>query len=81
MKVRLRLFSVARDIAGFDEQMIDLPTGQDAGAALQVLLDHHPALKVWRSSLRLAVNCEYVDPSRALQEGDEVAVIPPVSGG
>ncbi|HLA68075.1 MAG TPA: MoaD/ThiS family protein [Bacteroidota bacterium] len=81
MNVRLKLFSVARDIAGFDEQVVVVAAHADADAVLRQLVEAHPALEEWKGSLRLAVNCEYVNRSHRLNEGDEVAVIPPVSGG
>ncbi|HXG37433.1 MAG TPA: MoaD/ThiS family protein, partial [Bacteroidota bacterium] len=47
----------------------------------QYLVDLNPKFEQWKSSLRLAVNLEYVNSDHPLQDGDEVAVIPPVSGG
>ena len=81
MNVRIKLFSLARDLAGFSEQMVDLGRNPRAGAVLEYLSEHHPEFADWRSSIRIAVNQEYVSNEHALNEGDEVAVIPPVSGG
>jgi len=81
MNVTVKLFSVARDLAGFSEQLVDLGRNSRAGAVLDYLSEHHPEFAGWRSSIRIAVNQEYVSYDHALHEGDEVAVIPPVSGG
>ncbi|MEX2117743.1 MAG: molybdopterin converting factor subunit 1 [Bacteroidota bacterium] len=81
MNVRIKLFSLARDLAGFSEQMVDLGRDPRAGAVLEYLSQRNPEFADWRSSIRIAVNQEYVSIEHALNEGDEVAVIPPVSGG
>jgi molybdopterin converting factor subunit 1 len=81
MKVHVRLFSVAKDLAGFESRVLDLDSSATAGAVLVHLSKIHPGFEEWKSSLRMAVNCEYVQAAHRLREGDEVAVIPPVSGG
>ena len=81
MKVKLKLFSVAKDLAGFDEQEIEIPQGSVVEYVLQRLLQSNPRFIDWKQSLRYAVNLEYVSNTFPLHEGDEVAVIPPVSGG
>ncbi len=81
MNIRVRLFSVIRDIAGFDEQTVVVSPQADAAAVLRKVVEAHPALEPWKGSVRMAVNLEYVSSSHPLKEGDEVAIIPPVSGG
>lgn len=81
MKVRVRLFSVARDIAGFHDRMIELRSSSTAGSVIEMLAESNPRFTEWRRSLRIAVNQHYVSDDHPLSEGDEVAVIPPVSGG
>lgn len=81
MKITVRLFSVAKDIAGFDERQIDLAEQSQAADVLEFLKQHDAQFSKWRNSLRLAVNYEYVPNDHPLKNGDEVAVIPPVSGG
>lgn len=81
MKITLRLFSVARDLAGFREQAMDIPAGSRAGSILEILQSRNPKFDQWQNALRIAVNQEYVSNDHPLREGDEVAVIPPVSGG
>ncbi|HEY4612998.1 MAG TPA: MoaD/ThiS family protein [Bacteroidota bacterium] len=81
MNITLRLFSLAKDLAGFDERQLQLSEGDSAEAVLRHLVGVNPKFEQWQSSLRLAVNLEYVPNSHPLRDGDEVAVIPPVSGG
>ncbi|HXG38502.1 MAG TPA: MoaD/ThiS family protein, partial [Bacteroidota bacterium] len=81
MNVTLKLFSLAKDLAGFEERRISVDPPARADDILQYLVDLNPKFEQWKSSLRLAVNLEYVNSDHPLQDGDEVAVIPPVSGG
>jgi len=81
MKVKVRLFSIAKELAGFDEQVVEVPQGSPAERVLLKLVETNPKFAEWKSSLRLAVNQEYVADNFPLNDGDEVAVIPPVSGG
>jgi molybdopterin synthase sulfur carrier subunit len=81
MKIQLKLFSMAKEIAGYGDRTMELPSGSHAETVLNMLTDRHPKLSPWRPILRVAVNWEYVDKTYPLQDGDEVAIIPPVSGG
>ena len=76
MRVTVRLFAMLRERAGTGRRELELPAGATAGdvwAALE--LGPEP------DGLALAVNREYADRGAPLAEGDEVALIPPVSGG
>ncbi len=79
--IRLKLFSVAKDLAGFDEKLVEIPSDSQSEAIFSYLIGQNPLFERWKPSLRIAVNMEYVDSKRQLQDDDEVAVIPPVSGG
>jgi molybdopterin converting factor subunit 1 len=81
MLVKVKLFSVARDLAGFSEREIDVEHNSTTQDVLKFLEQHNLQFREWKSSLRFAVNYEYVQGNHPLREGDEVAVIPPVSGG
>ena len=81
MKITLRLFSVARDLAGFREQTMEIPNGSRASNILEILQGRNPKFAEWQHAIRIAVNQEYVSNDHLLREGDDVAVIPPVSGG
>jgi molybdopterin synthase catalytic subunit len=81
MRVRVLLFGVLKDIFQRSEESLEL----SSGATLSDLLDHYRRLAPEKArffpSLALAVNQEYASPADALREGDEVALLPPVSGG
>ena len=81
MRVRVLYFGILRERLGVREETIEIPAGTTAGQVTEALSKRHGDLATGVASLRLAVNLEYVDAERVLAEGDEVAVIPPVSGG
>jgi molybdopterin synthase catalytic subunit len=81
IRVRIRLFAVQRELAGTREVPLELDDGADVEAAWTALVARHPVLAPGRASLRFARNGDYADPTTTLADGDEVAMIPPVSGG
>ena len=81
MKVAVRLFAAARDLAGRGEVEIELPPGADVAELRQALAAHLPALAPLAARSLVAVNAEYASDSTPVAEGDELALIPPVSGG
>jgi MoaE-MoaD fusion protein len=81
MKVRVRLFALQRELAGTREVLLELPDGAVVMAAWDALVERYPVLAPGRTSVRFAVNGSYVDVTEPLAEGDELACIPPVSGG
>ena len=81
MRIRVLYFGILRERLGLSEEAIDLADGATVGEVTALLSRRHGDLSAGVASLRLAVNLEYVDSGRVLANGDEVAVIPPVSGG
>ena len=81
MHIRVRLFAMQRELAGTREVALDLPDGADVAAAWDGLVAIHPVLAPGRDSVRFARNGAYAEAATALADGDEVAMIPPVSGG
>jgi MoaE-MoaD fusion protein len=81
INVRVRLFAIQRELAGTREVALVLAEGADVEAAWTALVERHPILAPGRASLRFARNGDYADPTTPLADGDEVAMIPPVSGG
>ena len=81
MRIRVRLFAIQRELAGTREVALELPDGADVAAAWTALVQLHPALAPGRDSVRYARNGVYADPTTPLADGDELAMIPPVSGG
>jgi molybdopterin synthase catalytic subunit len=81
LRIRVRLFAIQRELAGTREVALELPLGSTVEDAWAAVVARHPALGPGRPSVRFARNGDYADATTALAEGDEVAFIPPVSGG
>lgn len=81
MRIHIQLFSVAKEMAGFQSRTVEMRDPARAGSVVDYLAGENPDFIGWKRSLRLAVNLEYVSENHPLRDGDEVAVIPPVSGG
>ncbi|MFQ5883173.1 MAG: molybdopterin converting factor subunit 1 [Candidatus Methylomirabilales bacterium] len=81
MQVQIKLFAAAREIVGQGEVSLELTEGSTVGDLMEHFFDRYPKLKAIAGSLLLAVNREFAERTVKLQEGDEVGVIPPVSGG
>ena len=81
MHIRVRLFAVQRELAGTREVPLDLAEEASVDDAWTALVARYPALAPGRPFVRFARNADYADPGTQLADGDELAVIPPVSGG
>jgi molybdopterin converting factor subunit 1 len=82
MTVTVRLFAILRERAGRDSLEISLPQGATVAEAVEAIRrEGSMADLIGRLPLRVAVNREYADPEARLAEGDELALVPPVSGG
>src|SRR3990172_11256612 len=81
MKVKVRLFARLADLAGTRETEVELGEGLSVAEAFELLCRRFPEMADLAGSLMFAVNAEYVSPDHPLRAGDELALIPPVSGG
>jgi molybdopterin converting factor subunit 1 len=81
MKVKALYFSMLRDAMGRGEEWLDLADGSTAAALKTHLVMSAPKTEGLLASLAVAVNHHYVTWDQVLQEGDEVALLPPVAGG
>jgi MoaE-MoaD fusion protein len=79
--VHIRLFALQRELAGAREVAVDLAEPATIESAWTALVERHPVLAPGRPSVRFARNGTYADADTPLADGDEVAMIPPVSGG
>jgi molybdopterin converting factor subunit 1 len=79
--VTVRLFARLGDIAGTREVQVDAGEGLRAVDVYHLLCETYPAMSGLDGSLMYAVNAEYVDADHPLRGGEELALIPPVSGG
>ncbi len=81
MQVNVLYFGVLKELLGLDHEHMELPEGASVGSLLTGVRDgKRDAAGPW-DSLAVAVNREYVQASFLLRDGDEVALLPPVSGG
>lgn len=81
MTVTVKLFAVLRERAETGELMLDLPEGAIVAAALDAVASQLPSIADYLRRCAFAVNRTYCKTDEALSDGDELALIPPVSGG
>jgi len=79
--VRARLFARLREQAGTESESVEVERGSTVADVYDSLCRSHPALDPNRESVRAAVNAEFADWDVIVADGDEIAFIPPVSGG
>jgi len=77
----LLYFAHARRLTGCSEETLSVESPLTSGQLWAMLLSRHPKLAPLRATTRLACNQRFADADTLFQPGDEVAVIPPVSGG
>ena len=81
MKVCIRLFAVAKDIAGSDSVCLELPEGATIAQLRERLSAQMPALAAVLPQVLFAVGSDYARDDTVISQTSEVACIPPVSGG
>jgi molybdopterin converting factor subunit 1 len=81
MKVKIKLFAAHRQLAGRRELELHVPEGATILDAWQQLKNDVPTLAHLSNTLVASINFEYATLDTRLRDGDEVAFIPPVSGG
>ena len=81
MKVRVRLFAVAKQVAGRESVEIDLPEGATIGQLREQLGARVPPLAKIVGQMMFAIDVQYANDQTRIPPGADVACIPPVSGG
>jgi molybdopterin converting factor subunit 1 len=81
MKLTVRLFARARDLAGSDHLAVELPAGATVADLRRRLVALHPKLGELASRCAVAVNAELADDGQVLSDAAEIGLLPPVSGG
>jgi len=81
MKIRVLFFGLTQDLAGLQQEDAEIPEGSSLDGLWERYAARYPRLKGLSRVLLVAVNQEIATPARVLQDGDEVAFLPPVSGG
>ena len=81
MQIRVKFFAILRDKARAAEATLDLPQDATIATAAEAIAAKYPTLRDHLSRIAYAVNREYAPRDTQLHDGDELALIPPVSGG
>jgi molybdopterin converting factor subunit 1 len=81
MRVTIKLFARLREIAGRDTLEHDVPGSSSVADVWQSLVRQWPDMAAFDRTVSGAVNAEYARMTREVRDGDEVAFLPPVSGG
>jgi molybdopterin synthase catalytic subunit len=81
MTIKLKFFAILHDLAGVREATLELPEGATVSIASAAIALQFPSLEKYLPRVAYAVNQEYRDRETVLRDGDEIALIPPVSGG
>ena len=79
--VTVKLFAAYQEAYGVGELVWQVPEGTSVGELLERAIAEHPELDQWREITRFGINFQFVEAIAILQDGDEVVLIPPVSGG
>src|SRR5699024_1119004 len=81
MQITVRYFAIMREHLGKGGETLETPEGTTAGEARALATKDAPRLVGLQRSVMVMVNEDYAEPDQVLKEGDDVALIPPVSGG
>jgi molybdopterin converting factor subunit 1 len=81
VRVTVRFFARLRELVGAGELEREVPSGATVGTVWESLVRDYPAIAAYTASMSCAVNIDYARMTTAVSDGDEVAFLPPVSGG
>ncbi len=81
IKVKVKLFAIYQEAFDIPELILALPKQSTVNNILDSLIEQKPQLEQWRKITRFGVNLKFVEADTIVKDGDEVVLIPPVSGG
>jgi len=81
IQVKIKLFAIFQEVFATDEMHLEIESGTTVSQIFDHLVTQQPSLEKWRSLTRYAINLNFAEPHTLLNHGDEVALLPPVSGG
>ncbi len=81
IKIKVKLFAIYQEAFETPELDLVFPQQTTVSDVLKTLLEKKPYLSKWQDVTRFGVNLQFVTPDTALKDGDEIVLIPPVSGG
>ncbi|MGB5635019.1 MAG: MoaD/ThiS family protein [Waterburya sp.] len=79
--IKLKLFAIYQEAFETSELELVLPKHTSVSNVLESLIEQKPYLAKWQEVTRFGVNLQFVESNTLLQDGDEIVLIPPVSGG
>ncbi|MGD1716862.1 MoaD/ThiS family protein [Hydrocoleum sp. CS-953] len=81
ISITLKLFAAYQEAYKVPELQLTLSPGTTVSQLLEKLISQHPELEKWRNVTKFGINLNFVPGETILKDGDEVVLIPPVSGG
>jgi molybdopterin converting factor subunit 1 len=81
VRITVRFFARLRELVGAGELEREVPAGATVGTVWEGLVGDYPAIAAYTASMSCAVNIDYARMTTVVSDGDEVAFLPPVSGG
>ncbi|MGN6347489.1 MAG: molybdopterin converting factor subunit 1 [Candidatus Nitrosocosmicus sp.] len=81
ISISLLYFAFIKDITGVEFDSLELPSGISVKSLIEIILEKYPHLSKIINMIQVSVNYKVVDRDTLLKEGDEVALLPPISGG
>ncbi len=81
INIKVKLFSIYQEVFNTAELDLSIANKSNVSDVLKALIKQKPELAKWQEVTRFGVNLQFVEPDTFLHDGDEVVLIPPVSGG
>ena len=81
IKITVKLFAAYQEAYKLPELILEFPENTPVLEVRERLIKEHPELEKWRDITRFGINLNFVESDTILNDGDEVVLIPPVSGG
>ncbi|MCX6610118.1 MAG: MoaD/ThiS family protein, partial [Acidobacteria bacterium] len=81
MQIRVLFFGLLKDFADPSTDLVDMPEGSTIESLFAYYVSRYPKLEGLADSIALARNQQFAQPGELLEDGDEIAFLPPVSGG
>ncbi len=81
MKIKARFFALFREVVGKGVEEFEVEEGITVGAFKDTIVQLYPVTKSYMNNITIAVNAEYAGAGVVLKNDDEVAFLPPISGG
>lgn len=81
INITLLYFAFIKEITGVKFDLLELPSDIPVKSLVEIILEKYPRLRNIINMIQISVNYKVVDRDTILKEGDEVALLPPISGG